>query len=99
MAIDSGVSENIIDEGRLPKIQERSKERLRLEKSKVKLYGYASEAPISVAGKSNTMVEATKKAVPATFIVVKGKMKGEMLLGCDVAMELGVLEIVNGIDK
>ena len=45
------------------------------------------------------MVETSKKAVPATFIVVKGKMKGEMLLGCDTAMELGVLKIVNGIDK
>ena len=70
MAIDSGASANIIDEGRFRKIQERSKERLWLEKSKVKLYGYASEAPISVAGKSNTMVETSKKAVPGTFIVV-----------------------------
>ena len=45
------------------------------------------------------MVETDKKAVPATFIVVKGKEKGEMLLGCDTAMELGVLKIVNSIDK
>ena len=45
------------------------------------------------------MVETDKKAVPATFIVVKGKTKGEMLLGCDMAMELGVLKIVNSIDK
>ena len=36
MAIDSSASANITDEGR-QKIQERSKERLRLEKSKVKL--------------------------------------------------------------
>jgi len=45
------------------------------------------------------MVETSKKAVPATFIVVKGKLKGEMLLGCDTAMKLGVLKIVNSIDK
>ena len=88
-----------MDEGRFQKIQERSKERLRLEKSKVKLYGYASEISIPVAGKFNAMVETDKKAVPATFIVVKGKTKGEMLLGCDMAMELGVLKIVNSIDK
>ena len=57
MAIDSGASANVIDEGRFRKIQERSKERLRLEKSKVKLYGYASDMPIPVAGKFNAMVE------------------------------------------
>ena len=33
------------------------------------------------------------------FSVVKGKTKVEMLLGCDTAMELGVLKIVNSIDK
>ena len=42
MAIDSGASAIIMDEGRFQKIQERSKERLRLEKSKVKLCGYAT---------------------------------------------------------
>ena len=99
MAIDSGASANIINEGRFQKTQERSKERFQLEKSKVKLYGYASEAPIPIARKFNAMVETNKKAVPATFIVVKGKMKGEMLLGCDTAMDLGVLKIVNSIDK
>ena len=68
MAIDSGASANIIDEERFQEIQERSKEKLQLEKSKVKLYGYAREAPIPVAGKFNAMVETDKKAVPTTFI-------------------------------
>ena len=99
MAIDSSVSANIMEEGKLQKIQERSKERLRLEKSKVKLYGHASEAPIPVAEKFNAMVETDKIAVPATSAVVKGKTKGKMLLECDKAMELGVLKIVNTIDK
>ena len=53
MAIDSGASANIMDEERFQEIQERSKEKLQLEKSKVKLYGYASEAPILVAGEFN----------------------------------------------
>ena len=99
MAIDSGASANIMDEVRCQKIEERSNETLQLEKSEAKLYGYASKAPILVAGKFNAMVETVKKAVPATFIVVKGKTKGEMLFGCDTAMELGVLKIVNSIDK
>ena len=45
------------------------------------------------------MVEIDKKAVPATFIVVKGKTKGEILLGYGTTMELGVLKTVNSIDK
>ena len=61
MAIDSGASANIMDEERFQKIQERSKESLQLEKSKVKFYGYASVAPIPVAGKFNAMVETTRK--------------------------------------
>ena len=43
------------------------------------------------------MVETSKIAVPATFIVVKGKKKGKMLLRCDTAMKL--CKIVNSIDK
>ena len=54
---------------------------------------------IPVARKFNAMVETTKKAIPATFIVVRCKTKGEMLLGCDTATKLGVLKTVNGIDK
>ena len=99
MAIDSGVSANVMDEERFQTIQERSKEKLQLKKSKVKLYGYARETPIPVAGKFNAMVETNKKAISATFIVAKGKKKGEMLLGSDTAMELGVLRIVNRVDK
>ena len=45
------------------------------------------------------MVESDKEAVPATFIVVKGKTKSEMLLGCDTAMELGVLKVVHSFDE
>ena len=45
------------------------------------------------------MVETDKIAVPATSAVVKGKTKGKMLLGCDTAMEPGVLKIANSIDK
>ena len=45
------------------------------------------------------MVETDKIVVPATSAVVKGKTKGKMLLGCDTAMELGVLKIVSSIDK
>ena len=102
MAINSGVSANIMDEERFQKIQERSKGRLQSEKSKVTLYGYASEAQIPVAGKFNAMVETDKnwkRLQLPLFSVVKGKTKGEMLLGCDKAMELGVLKIVNSIDK
>ena len=42
MAIDSGASANIMDEEIFQTFQERFEERFQLEKSKVKLYGYAS---------------------------------------------------------
>ena len=88
MPINSGASANVMDVERFQEIQERSKEKLQLQKPRVKLYGYASETPIPVSGKCNAMVETNKKAIPAIFTVVKGKTKGEMLLGCDTAMEL-----------
>ena len=42
MAIDSGASANIMDEEIFQTFQEGFEERFQLEKSKVKLYGYAS---------------------------------------------------------
>ena len=89
MAIDSGESAKIMDEGRFQKIHERSNETLQLEKSKAKLYGFVSENPIPVAGKFNAMVETVKKAVPATFIDVKAKRKVKCCLDVTWPWSLG----------
>lgn len=56
MASDSGASVNVMDEERFLKIQERSAEKLYLEKTKIKLYGYVSETPIHVAGKFKAVI-------------------------------------------
>ena len=45
------------------------------------------------------MVETKDKGISAVFIFVKGKKDGEMLLGCDTAMELDVLKIVKSVEK
>ena len=50
-----------MDEGRFQKIQERSKERLRLEKSKVKLYGYTSEARHALPENLTQWLKVTRK--------------------------------------
>ena len=86
------------------KDSERSKKdpaekKLILEKSKVRLHGYGSQVPIPVAGKFEAVIETKDKAISAVFIFVKGKKDGEMLLGCDTAMELGVLKIAKGVEK
>ncbi|XP_068674352.1 uncharacterized protein [Montipora foliosa] len=99
MAMDSCASVNVMDEERFLKIQEESAEKLYLEKTKVKLYGYASETPIPVAGKCKAVIDAGNKAVLATFVVVKGKTDGEMLLEFDTAMQLGVLKITKAEDE
>ena len=99
IAIDSSTSVNVMDEERFLKIQERSVEKLYLEKTKVKLYGYVSETPIPVAGKFKAVIGTGNKAVLATFVVVKGGTDGEMLLGCDTAMQHGVLKITKEDDK
>ena len=98
MAMDSGASVNVMDEDSFLKIQEESAEKLYLEKTKVELYGYASETPIPVAGKCKAVIDAGNKAVLATFVVVKGKTDGEMLLEFDTAMQLGVLKITKAED-
>ena len=99
MAVDSGASANIVDEERFRKIQEISEKKLILKKFNVRLYGCGSQVPIPVAGKFEAVVETKDKAISAVFIVAKGKKDGEMLLGCDTAIELGVLKIVKSIEK
>ena len=75
MAIDSGVSINVIDQDRFQKIRGKSRKRITLEKSKIRIYGYASEKRIPVAGQFTSVVETQNKEIPATFIVVKGILK------------------------
>ena len=82
MAIDSGASANIMDEERFQKIQERFKEKLQLEKSKLKL-------PYPLLENSTEWLRLTRKRLQ---LLLKGKTKDEMLLGCGTALELGVLK-------
>ena len=79
MAIDSGASVNVIDEKSSP-------EKLYIEITKVKLYGYAKETPIPVAGKFKAVIGTGNEVAMATSLVVKGRTDGEILRGCDTAM-------------
>ena len=97
-SVDSGSSVNLIDEERFRLINKRSKTKLKLKKSKVKLFGYASKQPITVLGSFDAVLEVNEKYLPASFLVVKGKTDSSPLLGCDTAIDIGVLKIVNEND-
>ena len=98
-SVDSGSSVNLIDEERFSLINERSKTKLKLKKSKVKLFGYASKQPITVLGSFDAVLEVNEKYLPASFLVVKGKTDSSPSLGCDTPIDIGVPKIVNEITK
>ena len=98
-SVDLGSSVNIMDEIRFKEIQSRSKSKIKLTKSKVRLHGYANETPITVVGQFHALLEVKNKYVEANFVVVKRKTESGPLLGCDTAMKLGVLKIVQNISE
>ena len=48
-------------------------------------------------GQFDALLEVKNKYVEAHFVVVKGKTDSGPLSGCDTAMKLGVLKIVQNI--
>ena len=68
-------------------------------KSKIRLHGYANDTPILIVGQSDALLEAKNKYVEANLVVVKDKTESGPLLGCDTAMKLGVLKIVQNISE
>ena len=60
-SVDSGSSVNLIDKEKFRLINERSKTKLKLKKSKVKLFGYASKQPITVLGSFDAVLEVNEK--------------------------------------
>lgn len=99
MAVDSGASVNIMDEKRFQKIQERSVTKLHLRKCKTKIYGYASNKSIALAGKFDTIIENKRTMLPVTFVVVKGTIDSDILLGYETATQLGILKIVKNVKE
>ena len=61
--------------------------------------GNGNETLIPVVGRFDALLEVKNKYVEANFVVVKGKTESGPLLGCDTAMKLGVLKIVQNISE
>ena len=73
-----------MDEEKFQLINERLKTKLKLRNSKVRLFVYA-------------VLEFNGKYLPASFLLVNGKTDSGPFLGCDTAVDIGVLKIVNKV--
>ena len=54
-SVDSGSCVSLLDEIRFKEIQSRSKSKIKLTKSKMRLHGYANETPTLVLGSFDAM--------------------------------------------
>ncbi|XP_022793931.1 uncharacterized protein LOC111332763 [Stylophora pistillata] len=95
MLIDSGATNNIVDECTWEDLKAK-KIKCKSQAAPVdrKLYAYASSNPLPVKGRFTCEVLVGKGRVQTEFLVIRGK--GIPLLSKDTAMRLGVLKI--GVD-
>ena len=61
--------------------------------------GMQMRHPSLLWDKFDALLEVKNKYVEANFVVVKGKTESGPLLGCDTAMKLRVLKIVQNISE
>ena len=88
---DSGADVNIMDEHQFKAFVHRSKETKQLTKSKVKLSTLQNKLPVK--GEFKVTVRNKTRGVPATFIVVKGRINSAPLISRSTLTELGMLRI------
>ena len=73
------------------------KQRIKLNKCKIKLFGYSSKVPIKVLGKFTETVFTKSKLAVVEFIVVSGN--NGSLMNAETATELELIKLVNVINK
>nr|XP_006822924.1 PREDICTED: uncharacterized protein K02A2.6-like [Saccoglossus kowalevskii] len=90
--IDSGAGINIIDEQTLQQIKG-----VQLLQSSKKIYAYNAVKPLPVIGEAEMTVQSlvTNQQLTENFCVVKST--GGNLLGCETAVNLGLLRIMNNV--
>ena len=71
-SVDSGLFVNLSDKVRFKEIQSKSKTKIKLAKSKIRLHGYPNETSIPAVGQFDVLLEVKNKYVEANFVVVKG---------------------------
>ena len=99
MDADSCSSANVMDEGQFNTIVEGSTTSVALVPVDRKLFAYAQEKPIELAGKFRATItsRSTGKSTEADFLVIKGKANSRPLLSLDTSLELGVLHVTHKI--
>jgi len=96
MIIDSGSTSNIVDRETWEYLKKQGIE-CRNQKRSKDLYAYGSKEALSVAGLFWTKVEYQENRLDEVeFVVIEGK--GQSLLSCETAIQLGVLKIVRNIE-
>ena len=93
--VDSGADVNVSDEKTFYEI----KDKVKLTKTRAKLFPYGSKEPLPLVGKFAAAISCSgsKGYDVADFFVVKGTRKSGSLLGSASSMSLGVLKILNTV--
>ena len=96
MIIDSGSTSYIVDRETWEYLKKQGME-CRNQKRSEDTYAYGSKEALSVAGLFWTKVEYQENRLDEVeFVVIEGK--GQSLLSCETAIQLGVLKIVRNIE-
>ena len=93
LQIDSGSDKNVLSEKDYNKI----KQNVNLCKTDLKLYPYNSQTPIALIGKFSATVQSKYKHDVSTFYVAKGYNTGVSLLCLQIAINLGVIKVINSL--
>ena len=87
--IDTGASVNIIDETTFENLCKQKP--IHLHRSKARVYAYASQSPLPMAGVFEDVIESKRKMTTAKFHVAKGNNGN--LLCLETATELGLITL------
>lgn len=91
--VNSGADVNIIDEHTFSHL----KRRVRLSKTRARLYAYGSRNPLPVLGKFTATLATSKRYDVGDIYVVQGAHHSGSLLGSGSATALGILHIANNV--
>jgi hypothetical protein len=101
MDADSCSSANVMDESQFSTIAKGSPTPIRLVPVDRKLFAYAQEKPIELAGKFRATItsSSTGQSTEAEFLVIKGKANSRPLLSLETSVKLQVLHVTHTIDS
>ena len=93
LQIDSGSDKNVLSESDYQAI----KSKVRLEKTKLRLYPYNSKKPLPLLGKFTADIQGKYRYSLGTFYVAKGIENKVSLMCLNTAVELGAIKVMNNL--